>query len=83
MLATKRRAVSMMNSDVLTIIFRNLKSMIKTGKFSTKEKVISFKSMEETKMDLSKLGSILKLIVRSRKKDLENFSRKESKNGLN
>ena len=83
MLANKRRAVSMMNSDVLTITFRNLKSMIKTGKFLTKGKVISFKSMEETKMDLSKLGSILRLIVRSRKKDLENFSRKESKNGLN
>ena len=83
MLANKRRAVSMMNSDVLTITFRNLKSMIKTGKFLTKGKVISFKSMEEMKMDLSKLGSILRLTVRSRKKDLENFSRKESKNGPN
>ena len=52
MLTTKRRAVSMMNSDVPFIIFRNLGSMIKIGKFLTKEKVISFKSMEIMKMDL-------------------------------
>lgn len=52
MLATKRRTVSVMNSDVLIFLDRNPEFMIKIGKFSKKNKKNLSKNTEKTKMDL-------------------------------
>ena len=51
MLATKRRAVSMMNSTVKLVLHRNQGYTIKIGKFSMREKATTSKNMEEMKMD--------------------------------
>ena len=83
MLATKRRAVSVMNQEVFLQLFRKQEFMTKTGRFSMRTNQAISKSMEKMKMALFRLGSILNKIKSKPKKDCLNFSRGELRNGLN
>ena len=81
MLTTKRRAVSVMNSDVRPYLFRNQESMIRIGRFLKIMKKDSFKNMDRMKIAPLKPGKKLRLVVKSRKRDWENFSREELTSG--
>lgn len=81
MLATKRRAVSVMNSDVRPYLCRNPESMIKIGIFLKIMKKDSFKNTGKMKIAPLKLGKKYRLVVKRRKRDWENFSREELTNG--
>ena len=81
MLSMKRRAVSVMNGDVYRNLYRNPEFTIKIGKSLLSEKITLFKNMGKIKMAQSKLGNILKKIVKKLKKGFLNFSKKELRDG--